>query len=226
MNQSRPKLHVYKALIVASAVWMFVLFSFYYSLDPELHQHEEIRQRKYPTAEILSARTERFFDFDDVTETTIMSRENEIRTSHKHRRSKHKKKGDSNGKIVTPIPQEIIAELGLRNKSPGEMGNPVVLKNVSSEVNRRIKLGWKRHEFNEFVSDLISLRRSLPDPRDAYCKRGDLYLRTLPSTSVIFIFHNEAWSTLLRSVHSVLDRSPSHLIEEIILVDDFSDMRK
>lgn len=48
----------------------------------------------------------------------------------------------------------------------------------------------------------------------------------LPPTDIIVCFHNEAWSVLLRTVHSVLDRSPSHLLGHIILVDDFSDMRK
>lgn len=58
------------------------------------------------------------------------------------------------------------------------------------------------------------------------CKESGRYLNDLPPTAVIVCFHNEAWSVLLRTVHSVLDRSPEHLIQEIILVDDFSDMRK
>ena len=54
------------------------------------------------------------------------------------------------------------------------------------------------------------------------CKTID-YGDNLPSTCVIVIFHNEAWSVLLRTVHSVLDRSKPSILKEIILVDDFSD---
>ncbi|XP_075237343.1 putative polypeptide N-acetylgalactosaminyltransferase 9 isoform X2 [Lycorma delicatula] len=120
------------------------------------------------------------------------------------------------------------------NEAPvfGEMGKPVVLPttNISPEVKKLIDEGWQKNAFNQYVSDLISLHRKLPDPRDEWCKAPDRYKstdgkpRNLPSTSVIICFHNEAWSVLLRTVHSVLDRSPPKLLHEIILVDDFSDM--
>lgn len=77
------------------------------------------------------------------------------------------------------------------------------------------------HNYNLLGSELMSLHRSLPDPRYDECKLLS-YPKELPTTSVIIIFHNEAWTTLLRTVWSVVDRSPTELIKEIILVDDMS----
>ena len=46
----------------------------------------------------------------------------------------------------------------------------------------------------------------------------------MPTASVIFVFKNERWSAVLRSVYSVINRSPPHLLKEVLLVDDDSDL--
>ena len=93
---------------------------------------------------------------------------------------------------------------------------------LSPEERKKYDEGWTNNAFNQYASDMISLHRSLADIRDPECKAVKWYY-PLPTTSVIVIFHNEAWSVLLRTVHSVLDRSEPSLLKEVIVVDDFSD---
>ena len=77
--------------------------------------------------------------------------------------------------------------------------------------------------FNQLVSDEISLNRTVPDTREEECRYWD-YPTSLPTASVILVFHNEGWSTLLRTVHSVINRSPPQFLHEVVLVDDKSEL--
>ncbi|CAL1281311.1 unnamed protein product [Larinioides sclopetarius] len=81
------------------------------------------------------------------------------------------------------------------------------------------------NKFNLLASDRIPLNRTLPDERRMACREKKYDLKKLPTTSIIIVYHNEAWSTLLRTVHSIINRSPLVLIKEIILVDDASTRR-
>ncbi|KAH7645703.1 polypeptide n-acetylgalactosaminyltransferase 13 [Dermatophagoides farinae] len=112
--------------------------------------------------------------------------------------------------------------LNVNNYSPlpnyGENGSPVYVPKMDHTQAKRL---FAINQFNIVASDMISVNRSLPDIRKQTC-RVKKYPDNLPDTSIIIVFHNEAWSTLARTVHSVILRSPHRLINEIILVDDAS----
>lgn len=72
------------------------------------------------------------------------------------------------------------------------------------------------------LSNALSLDRIALDSRDGVCKHETYDLSALPDASVIITFFNEPLSTLLRTVHSVLNLTPPPLLREIILVDDHS----
>lgn len=62
---------------------------------------------------------------------------------------------------------ELVMKKGV--KLYGEYGKPVVLPtNLTSDVKKLVNEGWQKNAFNQYVSDLISLHRKLPDPRDEW----------------------------------------------------------
>eukprot|EP01056_Protomagalhaensia_sp_Gyna25_P006131 Protomagalhaensia_sp_Gyna_25__6130@NODE_99_length_5285_cov_19_953298_g76_i0_p1_GENE_NODE_99_length_5285_cov_19_953298_g76_i0NODE_99_length_5285_cov_19_953298_g76_i0_p1_ORF_typecomplete_len696_score76_92Glycos_transf_2/PF00535_26/3_9e21Glyco_tranf_2_3/PF13641_6/3_4e20Glyco_transf_7C/PF02709_14/2_2e15Glyco_tranf_2_2/PF10111_9/1_4e14Ricin_B_lectin/PF00652_22/2e12CDtoxinA/PF03498_14/6_1e05DUF3683/PF12447_8/0_29Glyco_trans_2_3/PF13632_6/3_7e03Glyco_trans_2_3/PF13632_6/0_054_NODE_99_length_5285_cov_19 len=73
------------------------------------------------------------------------------------------------------------------------------------------------------LSDALPLSRAIPDLREKVCKAIAYNYTTLGDSTIIITFFNEPISTLMRTVHSVLNYSPPPLVREIILVDDHSD---
>uniref|UniRef100_A0A8C1RTI1 Polypeptide N-acetylgalactosaminyltransferase n=2 Tax=Cyprinus carpio TaxID=7962 RepID=A0A8C1RTI1_CYPCA len=84
-------------------------------------------------------------------------------------------------------------------------------------------MGYHKHAFNVLISNRLGYHRDVPDTRNDKC-RDRIYPVALPTASIVICFYNEAFSALLRTIHSVLDRTPNYLLHEIILVDDHSEL--
>ncbi|XP_046551492.1 putative polypeptide N-acetylgalactosaminyltransferase 9 [Haliotis rubra] len=106
---------------------------------------------------------------------------------------------------------------------PGVGGTGLLLdvSKLPKEEAEKFQRSLEQREYSSYTSSLIPLQRSLPDIRLKGCH--SLYTDlNLPETSVIIIFYNEHWSVVLRTIHSIMDNTPPHLIKEVILVDDAS----
>ncbi|ETE67620.1 N-acetylgalactosaminyltransferase 7, partial [Ophiophagus hannah] len=116
-----------------------------------------------------------------------------------------------NFELKEPEPHGVVG-------GPGEEAKPYVL---GPEYKESIQASIKEFGFNMVASDMISLDRSINDLRQEECKYWH-YDENLLTSSVIIVFHNEGWSTLMRTVHSVIKRTPRKYLAEIVLIDDFS----
>ena len=61
---------------------------------------------------------------------------------------------------VVPMPKD--------GNGPGSNGKPYVVEHPDKDTQKLIDDGWSNNAFNQYVSDLISLHRTLPDPRDEW----------------------------------------------------------
>lgn len=101
---------------------------------------------------------------------------------------------------------------------PGENGSAFIPS--ESDVKEDLKTLTK-YGYHKIASEKISVNRSVYDSRDPRCKNVK-YLADLPKASVIVIFKDELLSVLLRTIHSILNRTPPELLHEIIMVNDKS----
>lgn len=96
---------------------------------------------------------------------------------------------------------------------------------VRNAEEQRIKdEGYKVHAYNVLLSNKLGYHREIPDTRNPLCK-NTTFREDLPHASIVICFYNEHYDTLIRTIHSILDRTPENRLYEIILVDDFSDLK-
>ncbi|KAI4903878.1 hypothetical protein NFI96_022132 [Prochilodus magdalenae] len=92
---------------------------------------------------------------------------------------------------------------------------------LSEEEQHEAEELFQRYGYNVYLSDRIPLDRQLPETRDHRCLTKK-YPSDLPTLSVVLIYLDEALSVIKRAICSVINRTPVHLLKEIILVDDQS----
>lgn len=92
---------------------------------------------------------------------------------------------------------------------------------LSEDEQREAEELFNRYGYNAFLSDRLPLDREIPDTRNPGCI-GRTFSQDLPTISVVLIYLDEALSIIKRAVRSILNKTPSHLLKSIVLVDDHS----
>jgi len=134
-------------------------------------------------------------------------------------------RGDSQTKVLTDqsIKQLVDSTWKEKKKNMPQDNTNTDLGLVKTKEDQKIReMGYKDYAFNVLVSLRLDYHREIPDTRNKLCHIQN-YSKVLLNASVIICFYNEEKNTLYRTLHSVLDRTPSHLLHEILLVNDFSD---
>lgn len=160
--------------------------------------------------------------------TTVVAQEVALQGEAEGRPALQPEDTESTSEVWDVLPDADSARLhGLLGRKPDGSccvvsTTPLPPGGLSGEERRDAHRGFA---FNYRVSDSLPLDRPEEDVRGEVCKEKheQLYQHdALPNASVVIVFHNEAFSTLVRSVHSVLDYTPPRLLAEIIVCDDAS----
>ena len=127
--------------------------------------------------------------------------------------------------------QQLHGAIGLGSDGAPDW-SPVPLPNGGEMSRAQQTEAHRGYCYNTARCASLPLDRAMPDVRSPQCRAQrypalDGVASSPPgglagglAASVVFIFHNEALCALLRSIHSVLNRTPPRLLHEVVLIDD------
>ncbi|KAG2466696.1 GALT8 acetylgalactosaminyltransferase, partial [Polypterus senegalus] len=141
-----------------------------------------------------------------------MSHKSEVMSSRAPKKEQNEEFKDAPKMKAKKVTKKIFPSSPLFEKWGGEL---------SEKEQKEAESLFLQYGYNVFLSDRLPLNRDIPDTRDPSCANKQ-YPEDLPTLSVVLIYLNEALSILKRAIRSVIDKTPPHLLKEIILVDDCS----
>ncbi|XP_064623856.1 N-acetylgalactosaminyltransferase 7-like [Lineus longissimus] len=216
-----------KLVVKLVGVIFFILFLFYYQMEKTQQGQLYVTRRKAGDSYLIE-------NHEILRNANRVDQEDSIANNKLKFFPNHVGPGDDHLRVVTQMAEthaptavfrkDVLGNYEQEQKvrtGPGEYGTPVytsMAEKVSADRS------YNTYGFNMVASDKISLDRNVPDSRMKECKYWHYpEVENLPTASVILVFMNEGWSTLLRTVHSVINKSHPKLLKEVILVDDCSE---
>ncbi|GAB6027895.1 hypothetical protein CHUAL_002111 [Chamberlinius hualienensis] len=188
----------------------------YNNVTGDIQKHKFHGTHEYPSnvVEKMSAKQLKKITYKQMLKKTAM---NEVENQLNALPDENRRPVKQNAKMAE-VKFEMIGASTMINS-----GLEYDLGMVKSESDKKERDGgYKKFAFNVLVSNRLSLRRDLPDVRHPLCITKT-YQTELPKASIVVCLYNEALTTLLRTIYSVLDRTPDYLLHEIVLIDDYSD---
>ncbi|XP_035281282.1 probable polypeptide N-acetylgalactosaminyltransferase 8 [Anguilla anguilla] len=125
-------------------------------------------------------------------------------------------KGQNNEESAVKLEKKVVKKLYPNSALFTKWG-----EELSEEEQKEAEELYQKYGYNAFLSNKLPLNRQIPDTRDKRCLERK-YPKDLPTISVVLIYLDEALSIIKRAIRSIIDKTPAHLLKEIILVDDHS----